>query len=224
MSALVVVGIALAAFGSLVLLKFPDRPGGKIAWRGAEVSSAGAGLPLIVLGVATVVLAVVLADGDARDDGASTVSTQSTTSLSPPSSDGSTSKSTMTPTFAGCFRDYFAPVPADRVGRVEDGAQNLPVISATVPKEQPIGLLLTKLEQPIGAAIVRFISSGGFFRVLSVVDAACRPVEDFMADDSSDKHIVRNWNTLRIALAGRFYSVSLGGNEEYLEVDFYESS
>lgn len=37
-----------------MLLRFPDRPGGRIVWRGMEVSSAGAGLPLIVLGVAVV--------------------------------------------------------------------------------------------------------------------------------------------------------------------------
>jgi multisubunit Na+/H+ antiporter MnhG subunit len=54
---LVVVGIAVAVFGALVLLRFPDRPGGKIAWRGFEVSSVGTGLPLIALGVAALALA-----------------------------------------------------------------------------------------------------------------------------------------------------------------------
>lgn len=55
MIVLTVVGIGLIAFGSVVLLKFPDRPGGKIAWHGGEVSSVGAGLPLIALGVAVLV-------------------------------------------------------------------------------------------------------------------------------------------------------------------------
>jgi hypothetical protein len=49
---LLAVGTALVVFGSLVLLRFPDRPGGRLAWRGMEVGSAGAGLPLIALGVA----------------------------------------------------------------------------------------------------------------------------------------------------------------------------
>jgi hypothetical protein len=40
---LIAVGIAVAVFGALVLLRFPDRPGGKIAWQGLEVSSVGAG-------------------------------------------------------------------------------------------------------------------------------------------------------------------------------------
>jgi hypothetical protein len=49
--ALLGLAIVVAAFGALVLLRFPERPGGTIAWKGLNVSSKGAGLPLIVLGV-----------------------------------------------------------------------------------------------------------------------------------------------------------------------------
>ncbi len=56
MLALSVVGVGLVVFGALVLLKFPDRPGGTIAWRGMEVNSAGAGLPIIVVGVLALAL------------------------------------------------------------------------------------------------------------------------------------------------------------------------
>jgi hypothetical protein len=56
MVVLVVVGVALVVFGALVLLRFPDRPGGRLAWHGVEVSSVGAGLPLIVLGVVAIVV------------------------------------------------------------------------------------------------------------------------------------------------------------------------
>jgi hypothetical protein len=57
--ALLIVGIALLAFGALVLLRYPTRPGGKVAWRGFEVSSAGAGLPILALGVAAIVVSQV---------------------------------------------------------------------------------------------------------------------------------------------------------------------
>jgi hypothetical protein len=50
-------GVVLAVFGAVVLIKFPDRPGGRIAWRELEISSAGAGLPMIVIGVGCLVLA-----------------------------------------------------------------------------------------------------------------------------------------------------------------------
>jgi hypothetical protein len=50
-------GALLAVFGAVVLIKFPDRPGGRIAWRGLEISSTGAGLPMIVIGVGCLLLA-----------------------------------------------------------------------------------------------------------------------------------------------------------------------
>src|SRR2546428_11642501 len=62
---LLAVGIAVVAFGAVVLLKFPQRPGGRIAWHGFEVSSVGAGLPLIVVGIAAVAVAAVRGDGGA---------------------------------------------------------------------------------------------------------------------------------------------------------------
>src|SRR5206468_4767386 len=49
---LVGIGLALVAFGALILLRFPDRPGGRLRLAGMEVSSVGAGLPLVALGVA----------------------------------------------------------------------------------------------------------------------------------------------------------------------------
>src|SRR3712207_194019 len=50
------VGIALAAFGAFVLVRMPTRPGGTLKTKWFEVSSVGAGLPLIVLGAAIIVL------------------------------------------------------------------------------------------------------------------------------------------------------------------------
>lgn len=54
---LLIAGIARVVFGAFVLLKFPDRPGGEIAWQGMTVKSVGGGLPLIVLGVAAIAIA-----------------------------------------------------------------------------------------------------------------------------------------------------------------------
>ena len=51
MFVLLIVGILLLLFGGVVLLKFPNKPGGRIAMGTLEISSVGAGLPLIVLGV-----------------------------------------------------------------------------------------------------------------------------------------------------------------------------
>jgi hypothetical protein len=52
MSALFIVGLGVLALGFVVLLVFPNRPGGAIQLPGGtSVNSAGAGLPVIVLGV-----------------------------------------------------------------------------------------------------------------------------------------------------------------------------
>jgi hypothetical protein len=56
MYVLLVIGIVLVIFGGLVLVKFPDKPGARIHWRGVEIRSTSAGLPLIVLGLMTMAL------------------------------------------------------------------------------------------------------------------------------------------------------------------------
>lgn len=53
---LLVIGIGLVLFGALILVKFPNKAGGKVTFLGVEISSAGAGLPLVVLGVVTMTL------------------------------------------------------------------------------------------------------------------------------------------------------------------------
>ncbi|MGH8888049.1 MAG: PASTA domain-containing protein [Egibacteraceae bacterium] len=66
MTALLIFGTALAGLGVLVLFKFPDRPGGTIRLHRMEVSSAGAGLPLIALGITAMAFSAVgagLSDG-----------------------------------------------------------------------------------------------------------------------------------------------------------------
>ncbi len=56
---LLIVGLGLVVFGAFVLIWMPTRPGGTIGTRWFEVSSVGAGLPLIVLGVAAIVFSQV---------------------------------------------------------------------------------------------------------------------------------------------------------------------
>jgi hypothetical protein len=60
---LALLGVALVVFGSLVLLKWPDRPGGKIEFKGLIVDSKGAGLPIIALGVIAVATSAIAVAG-----------------------------------------------------------------------------------------------------------------------------------------------------------------
>jgi hypothetical protein len=63
-------GVAIAAFGIVVLIRYHDRPGGTLKWLGLEISSAGAGLPLVAIGVLSVIAATTFAP-DPADKGTS---------------------------------------------------------------------------------------------------------------------------------------------------------
>jgi hypothetical protein len=196
MTVLLAVGIALVVFGAVVLLRFPERPGGRIAWAGLEVSSVGAGLPLIAVGVAAIALSAggvdVGGDGGAEEAAA-----------------------TMTEGAGGgsCFGDYFEGIPAGRVFTLEDGVRERDVIGTTEPKTGAFGLALNVDGRPIGALRMRFFPDNGLFRIESVVDAVCRPVEDFgnLNQPGTDKHALPNFNELGLRLGSRSYVLHAGG-------------
>jgi hypothetical protein len=62
-----VLGVVVAVFGIVVTIRYHDRPGGTLRWLGMELSSTGAGLPLVALGVLSLIAATILAP-DAKDD------------------------------------------------------------------------------------------------------------------------------------------------------------
>lgn len=51
----IIIGLIITIVGIIVILKFPDRPGGTFRWGSIEISSKGAGLPIIVIGLACVI-------------------------------------------------------------------------------------------------------------------------------------------------------------------------
>jgi hypothetical protein len=125
---LVIVGTALVGLGALVLLKFPDRPGGKVAWYGFEVNSVGAGLPLIVLGVVAIAIA-----GPIQFSGAKSASPAVTPGAEP----GSTG------------------VPAERTVTLEEGTNNRDIIQVDQPKDQPISIKFTQNHGSDSASVLK---------------------------------------------------------------------
>ncbi|MGH8898717.1 MAG: PASTA domain-containing protein [Egibacteraceae bacterium] len=118
MTALLLLGIALAGFGVLTLFKFPDRPGGTIRLHRMEISSAGAGLPLIAFGITAMAFSAV---GAGLSDGGT---------LPPPiarPSPTSTSSETTSPAAAG-----------DWVGRLVDPVTRELVASGVAVSEVPV--------------------------------------------------------------------------------------
>jgi hypothetical protein len=163
---LVAAGIAVAVFGALVLLRFPDRPGGKIAWQGFEVSSVGAGLPLIALGVGLLAFASTRDDGGGENPSPARASV-TTTSASGPAAGG-----------GACVDEFLADIPAERRATLGVGTNDRKVVGGSAQLEGPIGLLLEDRGAAVGAVRLTYDPDGAPFNVDGIVDAACTPLPE----------------------------------------------
>lgn len=198
-------GIGLVVFGALVLIRFPDRPGGRIAWRGLELSSTGAGLPLIVLGlIAATMAASGLADIDLPVVGA----------------DGGGGDHVEDPA-RGCLAGLFTDIPEKRVVDVHSGAPDQWVVGLTQPKQPPVALILHEAGRPLGAVRFQLFPESGVFHIDQVVNASCRPLEDVRTSgETPDK--VPKYGDLILSFENGTYRLNMGGDDEntHIEVDF----
>jgi hypothetical protein len=96
----------------------------------------------------------------------------------------------------GCFGEYFKGIPQDRVGSVEAGAQAYDVITETQPKAGTIGMTFTNNARPIGAIRFAFFPANRFFKIESIVDAQCKPIEDYTNLEGGDKHVAGDSSTV----------------------------
>jgi hypothetical protein len=183
--ALVTIGVLLIVFGGLVLLLFPDRPGGQFEFRGAVVQSVGAGLPLIVLGVVTVIIGATQSSPEPAgspfaEQPAVTTSPPTTTTGNPPPPDTSgPAPSPAAPPSdppGACLEAFLEQEP-----RVNPAFQKLLPEGQTVKVQSGIAfaLILTEDGQTTGA--IRFNYEGVIGKplvtVYDVVDASCQPGE-----------------------------------------------
>jgi hypothetical protein len=185
MMVLVMVGAVLVGFGALVLLKFPDRPGGRIAWHGFEVNSVGAGLPLIALGVVAIAIAGPIQFSQASPG-------------SPPADPTTESGS--------------AAVTGGTTVTLEDGTRERDIVAIDEPKEQPVRITFTQDGRPIGALTLLPFPEDGLFKVQDVVDARSRPVAEYSnSGRGGPKNVLQNWDTLHLRLEERLYQLRVGG-------------
>jgi hypothetical protein len=185
MMVLVIVGIALVGLGALVLLKFPDRPGGKVAWRGFEVNSVGAGLPLIVLGVVAIAIS-----GPIQFSGVKSAFS----AVTPGAESGS------------------AGVPAERIVTLEDGTRDRDIVQVDQPKNQSISIKFTQNSRALGALTLLPFPKDGLFKVQDVVDAQNRPVMEYSnASRRGPKNVLQNWDILHVRFENKLYLLRVGG-------------
>lgn len=89
-------------------------------------------------------------------------------------------------------------VPHERIRSVEEGGEII-VLGPSQSKGPPFALRLEKEGKPVGAIKMHFFEqSGELFKVATVVDAQCQPIETFESDKGSDKHTLPNYRDLTI--------------------------
>lgn len=207
MLVLLIAGIGLLLFGGIVLLKFPDKPGGRITMGTVEVSSVGAGLPLMVLGVVCLFAYTGAGTGIGglnfwpfRPEGPEL----------PPDVAG------------GCFEAYFEGVPAERVAVLEAGVQDIDLLGSGQSGDAPAGIVFTRGGTPVGALTYRFFTGSDLFRIASVVDGACEPVTAFAnTSRGGDPEVLQNWDTLEMEIGGRSYFLRLGYDGGVVSVNYF---
>jgi hypothetical protein len=208
---LVGAGVLLIVFGGIVLLRFADRPGGSVKLLSIEVTSAGAGLPLIALGVACLFLGV--RAGNSLDE------------TDPPRAEAATSADQVelqqppSPSFSAtagdlpeCFASVVGSLPADRVQRIELGTRDLQVIASHQPLEEPFGLVLTENDVPIAAQRWRLYRTSNLYRLEEILVGSCAaPTRMQNFGRGGDPRDLVNWDTLSFWIGEREYSIRIGG-------------
>jgi hypothetical protein len=176
---LVVLGVGLVALGALVLMRYPDRPGGVVRFHNVEVGSKGAGLPLIVVGAAVAVAAVVV-PGVGVSDTVGGMGAGSSDSVGGQPQIPGLDAAPQT----DCTRGFFAqnpPVDSARVRSVELDAKDRLVLAVGERQDTEFGLVLT---DTLSSATPRVLGAvklsrrpGAGFQVSGLVDEqSCQPV------------------------------------------------
>jgi hypothetical protein len=171
------VGVVLVGLGVLVLLRFPDRPGGSVAFLGMEVSSIGAGLPLIALGVLAVVVTVMQQPADSGTPSGTSGPANQRQPSAGTSGSRTPGEQSGVPT---CMAEWFGMPPEVAVERrrflPRRQGDTIDVLKPSDPKSTEFGLVLKDHGKAIGAAKLRYDGDAHEFPVDGLIDSACKPV------------------------------------------------
>jgi hypothetical protein len=209
--ALGVLGFALVALGTLVLLRFPDRPGGEVRLLGLQVSSIGAGLPLVALGVLVAVVAATNTGGDRTSDSTQTSSGGGGGVAGPPPDN--------TP---ACFAQFFEMAPTVSLQRqrtVPTGLDDVEVLTPEESKREELGLVLTDNRAVLGAAKMNYDETALQFRVHGIVDAGCKPAVWTASDTpGASPPSVGQFSHLRVTFGSKKYDIELKPNTTVMDI------
>ena len=125
------------------------------------------------------------------------------------------------PGMSGCFEQYFLGLPPDRIAVLEAGAKGFQLIGPHQSKDQTIAIQLQENRRPIGGLKFHFYLQNTIFKIESVVNSNCQPVEDYVnASRGGDKHILQNWDDLQVRLGNAAYTLTLAYGAGKMDADF----
>jgi hypothetical protein len=129
----------------------------------------------------------------------------------------------------GCV-NWYAPDVLAGAEKIETGRHDAPVVRADqYPKVlaspqggAPILVRIADSGQEVGAVFLRFFKAAqvedGLFKVERVVEPPCADVQQYSnyVRPSADKHVLHNWDTLRVRLGGRDYFLRPGDKGDHI--------
>ena len=183
------------------------------AGKTGRFASAAIGTALLIIGLITSLKTVTVSSSTAPSPAPVVTSSAS----SSPSIQPTTSSSS--PESSSCLQQFFQGIPRDRVATIESGAQAVNVIHSDQPSDQPVAFLLEDNGTPVSAIKFRFYPSNQLFKIQSVVDAQCHPVEDYRnASRDGDKHLLQNWDSWKLQLGTSAYTIGFGYGSDSIEL------
>lgn len=137
-------------------------------------------------------------------------------------------KSTPQPSISdpqACLTQFLQNVPKDRVTTLENGTYDQQIIRPDQSKDQAIALRLEENREFVGAIKLHFYSSNAMFKIDSIVDSECQPVESFEnRSRGGDKHVVQNYDELEIRFKKGVYILRFGYDAARIKANFTRAS
>ena len=106
-----------------------------------------------------------------------------------------------------CIEGVFSGIPADRVVKVESGASKKELLGTHQTKNDPAGIILLELGQPVAALTYIIVQDDELFKIGSVVDGACQPAEYVNAARGGDRNVLQNFDWLEVTSTAGVYSL-----------------
>lgn len=186
-------------------------------------------LPGILTGIAAIITALTGTFALLVDRPSSPASAESDTALQPGVEAAAPAQPPAQPpppagsAAAGCLRDAFESVPADRVRTVSAGQENVVVVAADQTKRTPFALELRDGPAVVGGMIVSFEAEADRYTVVALVDGTCTPAPDLanLSRPGSDARTFPNWDDVRMRLGGQSYIISFGYASGEVDVNLF---